>query len=153
MTENQAQRLIDMISDHWKPVGSAAAAWMHFLTSLSAEAGGKAYSYLVTHNQYRPTILEFKEVVDMQGVDAKDELVAGVCQTCNDDKVVLVSLRPVQRTQFMERREIEPPEEATIEEYAPCPTCATTVKAAYLLESEGRWVHPPDPATVERLMQ
>lgn len=73
------------------------------------------------------------------------------CPTCAGNRMVVVNLRELKATAWMTARGIEMPEDAFVEEYAPCPVCGPELTAQRRFD--GSFSVPLDPARVREMMQ
>jgi hypothetical protein len=71
------------------------------------------------------------------------------CQTCDGHRFVVVSTRPAATTQWMKEHGFSGSGE--IEEYAPCPDCASDIDASWR-RFDGTWARPPDPEKVRQML-
>lgn len=83
---------------------------------------------------------------------ATNQSVTTQCAVCGGDRFVLVSKRPVTASQWQREHGIVPPADATEDEYAPCPECASTVDASFFRHDGTKFV-PPDPARTREMME
>lgn len=74
------------------------------------------------------------------------------CLTCNGDRFVVVSTRPVKQSSWMADKGITPPKNAAIEEHAPCPSCNPALDTEFY-RFDGSKARSPDPAQVRQMMR
>jgi hypothetical protein len=151
MTDDDADRIIGMIEAHWgRRIGEARPFWIRYLSLQDAEMVTIAVARLSERQEEFPKIADVR---DMLGTvtGSTEQLEAGMCRTCFDDRMVLVALRaPVQST-WMAEHGLVPSADSMHEEYVPCPDCNADADTDYYVI--GKPYRPPDPATVRERMQ
>lgn len=73
------------------------------------------------------------------------------CSSCGGDRFRALYTRPVRPSQWMRVRGIAPAEDASVEEYAPCPDCHAELDASFR-RFDGSWARTPDPAKVRQAL-
>ena len=75
---------------------------------------------------------------------------ATLCTTCGGDRFVVVRTRPVEQTPWMRAKGITPPK-ASIDEYAPCPECHSSLDT-HFMRQDGSKFTTPDPEQTRRYL-
>lgn len=151
MIEHEADTIVDMVQQQWrlKPLDAARELWTAYLIPLDYEVALHAVQYLAERSKWAPSMSEYSEVYVMLNAKAGRAIAAGICPTCQGDRLVLVARRPAQATAWMIEREIKP--SGSYEEFATCPDCNTTADASFRRQDGTRFV-PPDPASARTMM-
>ncbi len=149
MTESSAQQIIEMWERQWgRTLGPAAVIWKGFLLREDAAIVTKAMARLATTSHERPELADLVEVVKMMRPENEE----AACNTCGDDRFVVVSRRRAEPSSLLRERGVEPTDELVYAEYAPCPDCNANCDTHFKRHG-GSVARSLDPDTVRARMR